>query len=266
MAEKDFNVPSMCLGKLHVVANLWMHKGWVLGSSKTSFRLAGIKAEKRSNKHFKHENQPRSRTLKQNTACTAPVSAHLGFGYQKTEPQTHGIPLLTNQGRSQEPTARDQKLHTLFVLWACHFDYFTHHLTNESRRFNLLVHTIVMTSTEGYTTESIVLAIAPKAPALLSLGGSIYIIWSVLSSREKRSNIYHRLMLGLSCSDILASHIYFLGTWLVPRGSSGPFGDVYMAFGTDDSTCSYSGFFNQLAKQLGSDFPPEGKSKEPIPE
>lgn len=53
-------------------------------------------------------------------------------------------------------------------------------------------------------------------------------------------------MLGLSCSDILASHIYFLGTWLVPRGSSGPFGDVYMAFGTD-GTCSYSGFFNQLA-------------------
>ncbi|CAJ1948245.1 unnamed protein product [Cylindrotheca closterium] len=103
-----------------------------------------------------------------------------------------------------------------------------------------------MTSAEGYTSESIALAVAPKVPALLSLGGSIYIVWSVLSSREKRSNIYHRLMLGLSCSDILSSHIYFLGTWLIPRGSSGPFGDVYMAFGTPE-TCSYSGFFNQLA-------------------
>lgn len=53
-------------------------------------------------------------------------------------------------------------------------------------------------------------------------------------------------MLGLSFSDILASHIYFLGTWLIPKGSSGPFGNVYMAYGTD-ATCSYSGFFNQLA-------------------
>mmetsp|Transcript_22506 Transcript_22506/g.55690 ORF Transcript_22506/g.55690 Transcript_22506/m.55690 type:complete len:462 (-) Transcript_22506:89-1474(-) len=103
-----------------------------------------------------------------------------------------------------------------------------------------------MTSTEGYTTESIALAVAPKVPALLSLAGSIYIVWSVLSAREKRGSIYHRLMLGLSVSDILSSHIYFLGTWLIPRGSSGPFGDVYMAFGTFE-TCQYSGFFNQLA-------------------
>jgi len=102
-----------------------------------------------------------------------------------------------------------------------------------------------MTITEGFTVESIILAVAPKVPALLSLGGSMYIVWSVLSSRQKRSKMYHRLMLGLSCSDILASHVYFLGTWLIPRGSSGPFGDVYMSFGTD-GTCSYSGFFNQF--------------------
>lgn len=102
-----------------------------------------------------------------------------------------------------------------------------------------------MSNEAGYTAQSITLAVAPKVPALLSLCGSLYIVWSVLSSKQKRSNIYHRLMLGLSCSDILASHVYFLGTWLIPRGSSGPFGDVYWAAGTE-RTCNYSGFFNQV--------------------
>lgn len=102
-----------------------------------------------------------------------------------------------------------------------------------------------MSSEDGYTAQSITLAVAPKIPALLSLTGSFYIVWSVISSKQKRGSIYHRLMFGLSCSDILASHVYFLGTWLIPRGSSGPFGDVYWASGTD-GTCSYSGFFNQF--------------------
>src|SRR5210317_1749140 len=103
-----------------------------------------------------------------------------------------------------------------------------------------------MADAEGYTSQSIALAVAPKVPALLSIGGSVFIIYSVLTNQEKKNSIYQRLMLGLSFSDILASHIYFLGTWLIPEGSSGPFGDVFMAIGTD-ATCSYSGFFNQLA-------------------
>jgi hypothetical protein len=107
-----------------------------------------------------------------------------------------------------------------------------------------------MTDEVEYTRESKILAIAPKVPAFLSILGSSYIVYNVLFVQRKKADrrfqLYHQLMLTLSVSDILASHIYFLGTFLIPRGSGGPFGLVYWAFGTD-RTCSYSGFFNQFA-------------------
>ena len=65
-------------------------------------------------------------------------------------------------------------------------------------------------------------------------------------SPSKRSNIYHRIICGLSCSDILASFAYFFGTWLVPANKVGGFGSVYGAIG-NDATCSLSGFFAQFA-------------------
>jgi len=70
-----------------------------------------------------------------------------------------------------------------------------------------------------YSSESKILAIIPKIPAVLSIAGSIYIVQNVLRHKDKRKSIYNRLMLGISISDILASHAYFLGTWLIPRGS-----------------------------------------------
>jgi hypothetical protein len=94
--------------------------------------------------------------------------------------------------------------------------------------------------------KSKVLAIAPKIPAFLSVLSSMYIVQNVLSRRDKRKNLYHRLMCGMSMSDILSSHIYFLGTWLIPRGTVGGFGPVYGASGTR-ATCGYAGFFNQFA-------------------
>lgn len=53
-------------------------------------------------------------------------------------------------------------------------------------------------------------------------------------------------MVGLSCSDILASSIYFLGTWLVPKGTAGQYGPVYGASG-NQGTCIASGFFTQFS-------------------
>jgi hypothetical protein len=97
-----------------------------------------------------------------------------------------------------------------------------------------------------YTAQSKTLAIIPKIPALLSMMGSGYIVNNILRHPDKRKNLYNRLMLGISVCDIIASHSYFLGTWLIPRGSSGPFGYVFWAFGTD-GTCNYGGFFNQFA-------------------
>ena len=102
-----------------------------------------------------------------------------------------------------------------------------------------------------YSKESKILAIVPKVPAFLSILGSSYIVYNVLCVQRKKKNdqrnkLYHHLMLALSLSDILSSHIYFLGTFLIPKASGGPWGPVYWAFG-NDRTCSYSGFFNQFA-------------------
>lgn len=94
--------------------------------------------------------------------------------------------------------------------------------------------------------KSKIIAIAPKFPAVLSVLGSSIIIRKVASSPEKRKNVYHRIMLGLSCCDIIASLNYFTGTWLIPKGQVGGLGPVFMASGSK-ATCSLSGFFTNFA-------------------
>jgi len=101
-------------------------------------------------------------------------------------------------------------------------------------------------SNEIYNVKSIPLAIAPKFPALLSIICSIMIIRRVLRSPNRRNDIYHRLICGLSCTDVICSTAYFLGTWLVPYGKIGGFGQVYGAIG-NHATCSLSGFLTQMA-------------------
>jgi len=100
-----------------------------------------------------------------------------------------------------------------------------------------------------YSYKSVLLAILPKFTAALSLICSSAIIAKVLMSPSARKLVKDRIMLGLSISDVLVSFIYFLGTWLVPRGTVGGFGPVYLASGTK-GTCSYSGFFNQFGVAL----------------
>jgi hypothetical protein len=97
-----------------------------------------------------------------------------------------------------------------------------------------------------YDPRSITLAVAPKIPALLSIIGSSYIVYTVASDARKRKKIYHRIMLSLSCCDIIASTAYFLGTWMIPKGTEGQFGPVYGASG-NDGTCTASGFVTQFA-------------------
>jgi hypothetical protein len=71
------------------------------------------------------------------------------------------------------------------------------------------------------------------------------IIRRVLRSSNRRNDIYHRLICGLSCSDVISSTAYFLGTWLVPSREIGDFGPVYGAVG-NHATCSLSGFLTQM--------------------
>ena len=96
--------------------------------------------------------------------------------------------------------------------------------------------------------KSILIATIPKVPALLSITCSSLIIQKIVRSPTRRKNIFHRIMLGLSISDVCSSLVYFLGTWLVPKGSMtvGGYGPVYWAAGTTD-TCHLSGFFTQAA-------------------
>lgn len=94
--------------------------------------------------------------------------------------------------------------------------------------------------------KSKIIAIAPKFPAVLSILGSSIIIRKVVSSPEKRKDVYHRIMFGLSCCDIIASLNYFTGTWLIPKGQVGGLGPVFMASGSK-VTCSLSGFFTNFA-------------------
>ena len=105
---------------------------------------------------------------------------------------------------------------------------------------------MIAESTETKDVHSIVLATLPKFPALCSILCSALIIRKVYFSPSKRSNIYHRIICGLSCADILASLAFFFGTWLVPANTVGGFGPVYGAIG-NDATCSLSGFFAQFA-------------------
>ena len=83
--------------------------------------------------------------------------------------------------------------------------------------------------------------IVSKITAALSILGSSYVIQDVLRSPEKRNeSIYHRLMFGLSCSDIIFSFFaWFLGTWVTPKESN------LFAVGSE-SACIVSGFFHYM--------------------
>jgi len=92
-----------------------------------------------------------------------------------------------------------------------------------------------------YLPTAKTLALLPKFTGFLSFLGSTYIFQDVVIHRKTVHRVYHRLVLGLSCSDIIASIVNILSTWPIPEGSDG----VYLASGTTQ-TCTAQGFFNEL--------------------
>jgi len=90
------------------------------------------------------------------------------------------------------------------------------------------------------------LAIAPKVSGLLSMAGSLFIIRDVATSSKKRKSVFHRVLMGLSCTDLWISFCYFLSTWPIPRDTEG----VWGASGTT-ATCALQG----AAKQFGIALP-----------
>lgn len=84
-------------------------------------------------------------------------------------------------------------------------------------------------------------AIAPKFTAFASILGSsttAFLVWK----RAPKKATYHRLVLGMSIVDLIASVAWFFTTWPIPRGTPG----VYGAVGTQQ-TCSAQAFFAQFS-------------------
>eukprot|EP00980_Cylindrotheca_fusiformis_P026876 scaffold17809_cov115-Cylindrotheca_fusiformis.AAC.4 len=79
-----------------------------------------------------------------------------------------------------------------------------------------------------------------RVSAILSLIGSSLIILTVMRDREKRTETYHQLVLGISCFDLISSLAYSLDHFLLPTGSSVP-GVV-----GNTQTCKLQGMMIQL--------------------
>lgn len=84
------------------------------------------------------------------------------------------------------------------------------------------------------------MALVPKFPAALSFCSSLFIVQHVCRDRNRRSRCYHRLLFGMSISDIIGSFGLFLSTWPIPKG------EAYLATGNVES-CIAIGFINQSA-------------------
>jgi hypothetical protein len=93
--------------------------------------------------------------------------------------------------------------------------------------------------------QQIALAVTPKISAFLSFAGSSWIVVQVVCDSQKRidkgSNVYSRLLFGMSLFEALESVWNFASTWPIPRGTEGVFGAI-----GSTQTCTAQGFFLQL--------------------
>jgi hypothetical protein len=94
----------------------------------------------------------------------------------------------------------------------------------------------------GPSVEQLVLTIVPKFSAALSITGSSMIISQVLQSKTNRSNTQQRIVLMMSCTDLMVSGVWLITDLLVPPWSE----DYYYALG-NQATCSFQGFIVQLS-------------------
>jgi hypothetical protein len=66
-------------------------------------------------------------------------------------------------------------------------------------------------------TQQAHLAIWPKITGALSVIGAASVCLEILKDRRKRGKVYHRLLLGMSITDLNTSFWYALSTWPIPR-------------------------------------------------
>lgn len=90
-------------------------------------------------------------------------------------------------------------------------------------------------------SQQTALAVLPKVFGSLSFCFSWVIIVAVLrDGKGKRSKVYHRLVLGMSCADVSSSFALALSTWPIPSSTG-----ILWAVG-NTQTCTAQGFFTQF--------------------
>lgn len=91
-----------------------------------------------------------------------------------------------------------------------------------------------------YSKEFQIMTTIPKIGGVLSMVGSIYIIYDILQSPSQRRKMVNKIMLVLSISDVFYSlFTHFLGTWLIPHGES--FGSA-----GNKASCTFQGLISQF--------------------
>jgi hypothetical protein len=95
---------------------------------------------------------------------------------------------------------------------------------------------------EASLSQQKMLAIVPKVASMLSLLSSLYIIWDTISLPRNTRKMYHRILLGMSISNLVSSLAWFFTTWPIPPEVL----PVWGASGTQ-ATCSAQGFFAQFS-------------------
>jgi hypothetical protein len=90
------------------------------------------------------------------------------------------------------------------------------------------------------------IALVPKFTGFLSLLGSSWIFYEVITDKKKRQSMYHRLLLCMSISDWNSSFwTYVLSSWMLPSESYSANTTFFSASGTW-ATCNLQGFMFQL--------------------
>jgi hypothetical protein len=121
-----------------------------------------------------------------------------------------------------------------FPQWVCIVEYCSG-VGGEGVGSRLGIETVMTTDSHSAT-----LALLPKFTGALSAIGSTYIFQDVIFHKNPIHRVYHRLCLGLSCADMVASVVFVLSTWPTPETRG-----VYLSSGTTQ-TCTAQGFFNEL--------------------
>jgi hypothetical protein len=92
------------------------------------------------------------------------------------------------------------------------------------------------------TTQKATLVWTTRAVAFLSFGGSCYILFDILSHKKVRETVYHQLLIGMACFDIITAVAWCVATAPIDKEKAG---HVYGAIGTA-GTCKAQAFFIQL--------------------